>query len=80
MTQHYSDIERAANMYALPDLETFYRTREENRADAWRDGCDDVMESGWFYWYCFPGCLPDSEPIGPFDTEDSALDDAREYA
>jgi hypothetical protein len=33
--------------------------------------------SGWFYWYCFPGCLPDSEPIGPFDTEADALADAR---
>ena len=28
---------------------------------------------GWFYWYCFPGCLPDSEPSGPFATEAEAL-------
>lgn len=31
---------------------------------------------GWYYWFCFPGCLPDSESIGPFDTREEALDDA----
>lgn len=39
------------------------------------------MESpkrGWFYWFCFPGCLPDSDPVGPFATEADALADARE--
>jgi hypothetical protein len=34
----------------------------------------------WFYWFCFPGCLPDSDPIGPFATEDEAIADARENA
>ena len=34
--------------------------------------------SGWFYWFCFPGCLPASEPIGPFDTEAEALADAQD--
>lgn len=33
---------------------------------------------GWFYWFCFPGCLPDSDPIGPFDSEADALADARD--
>jgi hypothetical protein len=32
---------------------------------------------GWFYWFCFPGCLPDDEPVGPFETEEDALADAR---
>ena len=32
----------------------------------------------WYYWYCFPGCLPDSDPIGPFDTEEEAIEDARD--
>lgn len=35
---------------------------------------------GWYYWYCFPGCLPDSMPTGPFATEADALADARENA
>ena len=32
---------------------------------------------GWYYWYCSPGCLPDSNPFGPFDTEAEALEDMR---
>ena len=31
------------------------------------------LGKGWFYWFCFPGCLPDSEPSGPFATEAEAL-------
>jgi hypothetical protein len=34
---------------------------------------------GWYYWACFPGCLPDSDPIGPFETENEAIADARSY-
>ena len=37
-------------------------------------------EFGWFYRVGFPGCLPDSEPFGPFDSERAALDEARESA
>ena len=35
---------------------------------------------GWFWWTCFPGCLPDSEPVGPFATEQDAIDDAQKSA
>ncbi len=34
------------------------------------------FEPGWYWWACFPGCLPDSEPNGPFDTEADAYLDA----
>jgi hypothetical protein len=30
------------------------------------------IQGGWFYWYCFPGCLPDSDPIGPYDSAEDA--------
>nr|ANO58286.1 hypothetical protein [uncultured Alphaproteobacteria bacterium] len=30
----------------------------------------------WHWWSCFPGCLPDGDPIGPFDSEQQAIDDA----
>lgn len=33
---------------------------------------------GWYYWTCFPGCLPEGDPIGPFETEEEALEAARE--
>lgn len=36
------------------------------------------ITGGWYWWACFPGCLPDSNLFGPFDTEAEALADARE--
>jgi len=36
--------------------------------------------SGWYWWPCFPGCLPDGEPIGPFETEREAIQDAQSMA
>ena len=32
--------------------------------------------AGVYWWACFPGCLPDSDASGPFDTEKDALEDA----
>lgn len=42
---------------------------------------EDIKEApkalaGWYWWACFPGCLPDSEPFGPFSTEKEAVEDA----
>ena len=31
---------------------------------------------GFYWWPCFPGCLPDGEPIGPFQNEQEAITDA----
>lgn len=33
---------------------------------------------GWYYIYCFPGCLPDGEPEGPYNTEAEAIAAMRE--
>jgi hypothetical protein len=35
-----------------------------------------VTPEGWFWRACFPGCLPDGEPFGPFPTEAAAENDA----
>lgn len=32
--------------------------------------------SGWYWWACFPGCLPEGEPNGPFATKEEAISDA----
>ena len=32
--------------------------------------------AGFYWWTCSPGCMPDSEAIGPFETELEAIDDA----
>ncbi len=39
---------------------------------------DNGITGGWFWWSCFPGCLPDGNPNGPFDTEEDALADAQD--
>lgn len=90
MAQYYSDPSREEDPHALPDLEVFYvsaREFAEASAETWMaeqladhdyspTACCD--SAGWYYWYCMPGCLPDSEPNGPFATEELALADARE--
>lgn len=37
---------------------------------------DRDLAPGWYWWACFPGCLPDGDPMGPFDTEADAIADA----
>jgi hypothetical protein len=32
---------------------------------------------GHFAWYCLPGCLPDSEPFGPYDSRAQCLADMK---
>ena len=71
--QAYSDPKRESEPTALPDVEIFYATVEENFANGNVDDDGEPMPSGWYYWYCFPGCLPDSDAIGPFQTEKGAL-------
>ena len=72
MTYYYSDPSRENNPHALPDVEVFYRTDAACKADGWEGG------EGWYWWFCFPGCLPDGEAVGSFETEADALADMRE--
>ena len=30
---------------------------------------------GWYWWACWPGCLPDGEAVGPFPSEEAAMAD-----
>ena len=70
--QFYTDESREADPTALPDAEVF-----------WSDGTPIDVDgecaepAGWYWHPCFPGCLPDGDPIGPFETEDEAIEDAR---
>jgi len=36
----------------------------------------DNREPGWYWWPCFPGCIPDGEATGPFHSSYLALVDA----
>ena len=82
MAQHYSNPKRESDPYALPDLETFKVTSEDD-CPLCQEGTtigQHVMDdhNGWYWWPCFPGCLPDGEPMGPFPSETAALADARD--
>lgn len=37
------------------------------------------ISEGWYWWPCFPGCLPDGDPIGPFVSEERAIEDAQNW-
>jgi len=65
MPYFYSDAARKHDLYALPNVEIWYSPSPRD-------------EKGFHYAYGFPGCLHDSDSIGPFHTEQEALDNARE--
>lgn len=90
MSQAYSDPKREADPHALPDIEVFYQAwaicnhcgRQTREADTCKR-CGAILPEhvpGWYWQSCFPGCLPDSDPIGPFATEQEALADAQANA
>ncbi len=87
--RHYLDTARESDTYSLPDMETFYMSQQDflrSGYDTWMNerlkeeivDVGNTMQaaadlSGWYYWFCFPGCLPDSEASGPYKTEEEAL-------
>lgn len=87
MSQSYSDPKRASDLHALPDVEVFHWDGEQGTAPTtepdeylvWDCDKNEPMP-GWYWWPCFPGCLPDSEPSGPFASYKEALADAQSNA
>jgi hypothetical protein len=73
---YYSDPSRENEPHALPDVEVFYINCKEQKAIF--PGDDTFTESGWYWWFCFPGCMPDGDAVGPFKTEKEAVADFRE--
>lgn len=94
--QFYTDPQRESDPRALPDAVVFHMTQQDfirADADTWvRARLDNAIEGvgnnlqaaadliGWYWWSCFPGCLPEGDPSGPFATEAQALADARDAA
>jgi hypothetical protein len=39
----------------------------------------DPVTPGWYWWPCFPGCLPEGDPVGPFTSSIAAYYDAMDY-
>jgi hypothetical protein len=96
MTYHYTDASREGDPHALPDIEIVGPERQGECANCTSGAmyveqdqdCDccsggviePTGESGFYYAYGFPGCLWDSDPYGPYNTEEEALTAARESA
>jgi hypothetical protein len=93
MTQAYSDPTRESDLHSLPDVEVFHQSQQDFirseagsvqriRLDNERETTPNNFQAsaslaGWYWWSCFPGCLPDSDPYGPYDTEEQALEAAQ---
>lgn len=41
---------------------------------------EEGITGGWSWWSCFPGCLPDSGPMGIYATREEAETAAREFS
>ena len=40
---------------------------------------EEGITGGWTWWSCFPGCLPDSGPMGIYATREEAEAAARDF-
>lgn len=76
MSLHYSRPDDASG-HTLPDLEIFH---SDDYPDLLLDidGVPTPPEPGWYWWSCLPGCLPDGDADGPYESEAAALEAARE--
>jgi hypothetical protein len=91
MAYHYSDPGKEDNPYALPDIEVFEVVdatpydecpacqSEETERGVWKPNHDDHCRkhTGWYWWMCSPGYMPNGEADGPFSSEEAALGAAR---
>jgi hypothetical protein len=83
MSRHYlSHDERDRSAWSLPTLLVEHQTHadalaaldDDARTRAEADG-DDL--AGFYWCVCVPGCLPDSDTFGPYQTEAEAVHEAR---
>jgi hypothetical protein len=83
MTMYYLDPTKESDRWSLPDLEIFWADSLLADEDDLRIRFDCKENPiyrpvGFYFWFCYPGCLPDSDAYGPFASEKEALENARE--
>jgi hypothetical protein len=61
----------------IGSFEVFHKTAVEIGNDWDSTRITSETTAGWYWWACFPGCLPDGEPMGPFETEQDAIESAQ---
>lgn len=72
---HNEDGEPYGSFEVFWDDEDRLHGSEPRNYDA--DG--EPVKPGWYWWSCFPGCVPDGEASGPFGSSRAAREDADEY-
>lgn len=40
---------------------------------------ENGVKGGWCFQFCYPGCLPDSSPFGPYATYQEAVEAAQSF-
>jgi hypothetical protein len=66
--------------HAFKDPETggTFGSFEVFYADDLKSEDGEALPAGFYWWACFPGCMPDGDPFGPFETEADAIAEANE--
>lgn len=84
-------LQFSADELALADEDTVYefmkrpefRAANMNRAtmDRMIDAIveENGIKGGWCFQFCFPGCLPESSPFGPYETYQEAVEAAQSF-
>lgn len=72
--QFYTNPARESDKWSMPDAETF-RVR---RGDNIKGPEGERLPCGWYVQACFPGCMPDGDPWGPYRSESAAIKAWRE--
>lgn len=76
--RHYSDPKREHHPHVFQHTEQEHDHPTHDVGESCACPSMDCGGPGWYWQACLPGCLPDGEAMGPFDTEAEALADARE--
>jgi hypothetical protein len=73
---HYLPLFVEGEQVGLQPVEIFHHPRDYRLTT--EEG--EPLECGWYWWPVHPGCLPDGDPMGPYDTSAFALAEAlKEY-
>lgn len=71
-----------ADDFSIDDRETWMgeRLRENlgNDPDEAEIKAEAEKLAGYYFWWCVPGCMPDSDAFGPYPTAEAAMQAARE--
>jgi hypothetical protein len=69
-------MKRFSGFHKFPDGSGSFEVFEHKPCDSFPIEDLEPFEHGWYWRACFPGCIPDGEPSGPFKTAEEAHNDA----